>query len=161
MKRVRIEVVRGRAYCSTDGFQVHGDRGTGMMDRDHPLTPRRILFWDDVPAMAGHLLGGHAAAQHLDGRMPDRHGEETWLLDEHLWPAGTVAWESEPHVFGRFRYAVAIEDAAGNRAVEGAPVEEVVVHSEPAPPSELVPQSYDALTGRLTLRFRPSLKLAG
>ena len=93
--------------------------------------------------------------------MPDRHGEETWLLDEHLRPAGVVAWESEPHVFGRFRYAVVTEDAAGNAATEGVVVYEVVINSEPAPPADLRPESFDAQSGRLTLRFEPSGRLTG
>ncbi len=161
MQRVRIEVVRSRPYCSTDGFQVYTDGGTGVMDWSHPATSRRVLLWDDVPPMAGHLLGGHVAAQHLDGRMPDRHGDQTWLLDEHLLPAGTVGWESEPRVFGRFRFAVVTEDAAGNSAIEGVQVYEQVVNSEPAPAADLCPQAYDQPTGRLTLGFTPSRRLVG
>lgn len=161
MQRVRIEVVRSQSYCLTDGFQVYTDGGTGVMDWVHPATPRRVLLWDDLPPMAGYLLGGHMAGQHLDGRMPDRHGEQTWLLDEHLLPAGTVAWESGPHVFGRFKFAVVMEDAAGNAATEGVRVYEQVINSEPAPPADLRPEAYDPVTGRMTLRFTPSGRLAG
>ncbi len=161
MQRVRIEVVRSGAYKSTDGFHVYTDHGKGLIDWVHPATARRVLFWEDVPPFAGHLLAGHVAGQHLDGRMPDRHGEETWLLDEHLRPAGVVVWESEPHVFGRFRYVVVTEDSAGNAATVGVNVHEVVVNSEPAPPADLRPESLEALSGRLTFRFEPSVRLVG
>jgi hypothetical protein len=161
MQRVRIEVVRSGAYRSTDGFQVYTDNGKGPIDWEHPATPRRVPFWEDVPPLAGHLLGGHVAGQHLDGRMPDRHGEETWLLDEHLRPAGVVAWESEPHVFGRFQYAVVTEDSAGNAATTGVAIHQVVINSEPAAPAELRPESFDPLVGRMTFRFEPSTRLAG
>lgn len=161
MQRVRIEVVRSSRWKSADGFQVYGDGGSGVVDWTRPLTARRMRFWEDLPAMADHLLAGHVRGQHVDGVMPDRHGDETWLLDEHLKPAGVVAWESRPVVFGRFRFAVVTEDAAGNASTGGVVVHEVVVNSEPAPAGRLRPESFDPATGRLTLRFEPSLRLTG
>jgi len=161
MQRVRIEVVRSRRYGPTDGYQVYTDRGTGVVDWDHPATARRVLLWEDVPAVAGHLLGGHARGPHLCGVEPDGHCEGTWLLDEHLRPAVAVRWESEVHVFGRFKYVVAMEDAAGNAAIEEAVVHETIINSEPVPAMGLRGESYDQATGRLALRFTPSWKLVG
>ncbi len=57
--------------------------------------------------------------------------------------------------------AVVTEDAAGNASTGGVVVHEVVVNSEPAPAGRLRPESFDPATGRLTLRFEPSLRLTG
>ncbi len=161
MHAIRIQVVRSRAYCSEDGWHVYGDGGAGSMDWDHPVTSRRQLFWDDVPPVARHLLGGHLMAQHLDGVDPDGLFEGIHLLDEHLYPAMGVAWETEPFVFGRFQHAVVSEDAAGNAETSGVHVYEQVINSDPPPARGLCPQSYDSQTDRLTLIFVPSDRLIG
>lgn len=161
MQAIRIGVVRSRSFCSTDGFQVYGDGGTGQMDWVHPVTPRRQLLWDDAPPLVGHLQGGHVMALHLDNVSPDGHLEGTHLLDEHFSPAATVVYETDPFVFGRFRHAVVIEDAVGNAVTEGATVHETVINSEPVPASDLLPVAHDPGTDRLTFSLSPSDRLTG
>jgi hypothetical protein len=161
MQTIRIGVVRGRAYHSSDGFHVYGDRGTGVMDWVHPVTPRRELFWPDAAAMAGHLLAGHVMGPHLDSVRPDGHLEGVHLLDECLMPAAAILYESDPLVFGRFRHAVVTEDAIGNATQAGVTIHETVINSEPAAARDLKPVSYDAGSHRLTLAFSPSERLVG
>jgi hypothetical protein len=161
MQTIHISVVRGRRYRSTDGFQVYTDRGTGAIDWAHPATPRRMLFWEDAAPAAGHQLGGFLAAAHLDGIRPDGHLEGTHLLDERGYPGGTVTYETDPVVFGRFLHAIVTEDAAGNAQTEGIVVHETVANSDPPPASGFRPVDHDPLTGRLTFVFSPSPRLVG
>ena len=140
---------------------VFGDAGTGTIDWDRPLTSRKVMFWADTPAVAGHLAGGHMAGPYLDGIVPDRHLEGTFLLDAHLQPAASSHWHSDPLVFGRFQMAVVTEDAVGNRRIEDATFCEQVVHSEPPPARALAPASFDAPSGCLTLSFEGAERLVG
>lgn len=161
MQVIRIGVLRSGRYRSGDGFQVYGDAGTGQVDWEHPVTPRRELLWPDVPVMVGHTSGGHLMGMHLDHVVPDGHLAGTHLLDEHLYPAGLVAFEAGPFVFGRFRHAVLMEDGLGNAELGGVTVHETVINSEPMAASELRPIGYEARTGGLTFAFWPSDRLIG
>ena len=161
MQAIRFGVVRGRRYRSTDGFHIYGDGGTGQMDWMHPVTPRRILLWDDAPAIAGHLLGGHVMGRHLDGVKVDGHLEGTHLLDENMFPATAVCYEMDPFVFGRFRHAVVMEDELGNATKTGLTVYETVINSYPAPADDFQPVLYDSQLDRLTFSFRSSERLTG
>lgn len=161
MQAIRIQVVRSRAYCSEDGWHVYGDGCTGSMDWENPVTSRRQLFWDDVPPVARHLLGGHVMAHHLDCVRPDGLFEGLHLLDEHLYPAMSVAWETGLFVFGRFKHAVVTKDAAGNAEMSGVHVYEQVINSDPPPARGLCPQSHDSQTDCMTLSFVQSDRLTG
>jgi hypothetical protein len=160
MQTITIGVVRNRPFRSTDGFHICGDGGSGQMDWDHPVTPRRLLLWPDAPIIPGHLLGGHGMSLHLDGVRPDGFLEGAHLLDTHMRPAAAVVYEAGPFVFGRFRHAVVMEDAVGNAAA-GAAVHETVINSDPPPATDLVPMAYDTQTGRLTFSFSGSDRLTG
>lgn len=161
MEWIRIGVVRSARFRSGDGFVVYGDRGSGVVDEAHPLTPRRISLWDDAPRMAGHLADGHLANAHLDAVRSDGHLEGTHLADAHLRPAAMVTFETGPWVFGRFRHQVVIEDEAGNTNMPSADTHETVVNSDPPPVEDLRPVSFEAQTGRLTFQFTPSDQLTG
>ncbi len=161
MQRVRLVVLRSGRFAPDEGFHVYGDGGTGIMDWAHPVTPRRILFWDDLVPQAGHLLGGHMTGRHVGGVPRDGHLEGTHLYDGHLEPALAIFFETEPHVFGRFRHAVVTEDAAGNAQTAGATVYERVIHAEPLPARDLRPTAFDEGSGRLTFAFTPSDRLIG
>ncbi len=161
MQSIRIGVVRERRFCSTDGFHVYGDSGSGVMDWVHPVTPRRELFWPDAAVVAGHLLAGHVMGPHLDSVRPDGHLEGVHLLDECLMPAAAIFCETDPLVFGRFRHAVVTEDAIGNATQAGVTIRERVINSEPAAARDLKPVSYDAGSHRLTFSFVPSERLVG
>jgi hypothetical protein len=154
-------VVRGRAFCSSDGFEIFGDGGTGKMDWDHPVTARRVLLWPETCPMAGHLLDGHVAARHMDAFQPDGHLEGTHLLDAYLYPAATIDDEVGPCVLGRFRFAIVMQDVAGNRETDGVTINEVVVNSEPEPARRLRPTARDAGSDRMTFAFEPSNRLVG
>lgn len=159
MQAIQIQVVPSRSFCSGDGFQVYGDGGTGQMDWSYALTSRRRLFWPDASAAAGHLLGGHAMGPHLDGIRPDGHVQGMHLLDEHLFPAASIIYETDPLVFGRFRHAVVTEDAAGNATTTGVTVHETVINSAPPPAFDFRPAAWDQGDGRLTFSFSPSDRL--
>lgn len=161
MQWVRIQVVRGRAYRSSDGWQVYGGAADGDIDWVHPLTGRRMPFWPDAMGMVGHLLGGHALGPHLDSVRPDGHLEGTHLLDEHLSPAAAMGFDAGPFVFGRFRFAVATEDAAGNVVTDGVVVHSCVINSLPPPALDLRPTEQDEVTGRMSFSFTPSERLIG
>ena len=161
MDRIVISVVRGRSFRSVDGFQVYGDSGRGTIDYEHPMTSRRLLLWDDMPVVAGHVLDGHLMAVHLDGVVADGHLEGTHLLDEHAYPAATAVFETGPHVFGRFRHAVVTEDAIGNATTDGVTVHETVVNSDPPPANDFIPSGHDGAADRLTFAFTPSDRLIG
>jgi len=161
MQTIRIGVLRGRSFRSTDGFHVYGDGGRGQMDWVHPLTSRRELFWPDASPTAGHLLGGHVMGPHLDGVRPDGHLEGLHLRDRHLLPAAAVYYETDPLVFGRFGHAVVTQDAVGNSTTAGVTVYETVINSGPPPPGAFRPALYEGATDRLTLSFSPSERLTG
>ena len=161
METIRIGVVPSRSYRSTDGFQVYDDGGTGQMDWVHPVTPRRQLLWDDAPRVAGHLLGGHVMGLHLGNVCSDGHVKGTHLLDEHLFPAATVVYETGPFVFGRFRHAVVTEDAVGNATTQDVTVHETVINAEPVPARDLSPTAHDPAEDRLTFSFSASERLTG
>jgi hypothetical protein len=131
------------------------------MDFSHPLTPRRVRLWDDVPPPAGHVQAGHVMGLHLDSVIPDGHTEGTHLLDEHLRPAAPIVFETMAFVFGRFRHAVVMEDAAGNWTSAGVAIQETVINSEPVSADEFAPTGHDGQTGRLTFTFRSSYRLTG
>jgi hypothetical protein len=109
----------------------------------------------------GHLLAGHLMGAHLDSIRPDGHLEGTHLQDEHLFPAVPTVFESDPLVFGRFRFGVVIEDAVGNATVEGVEVREHVVNSYPPAAHDLLPTEHDAESDRLSFSFTASEKLIG
>jgi hypothetical protein len=161
VQAIRIGVVRSRSYGSPDGFHVYGDGGSGQMDWDHPVTPRRQLLWGDVPGVVGHVEVGHLTGLHLDNVLPDGHAEGTHLLDEHLLPAAAVEHETEPFVFGRFRHAVVMEDAAGNATLDGVTAHETVVNSEPAPARGFRPKYHEVVPDRFTFSFSRSDRLTG
>lgn len=161
MQSVRIGIVRGRAFRSSDGFEIYGDGGTGKMDLDHPVSTRRVLLWPEACPMAGHLLDGHVVARHLDAIRPDGHLEGTHLLDACLYPAAVIGEEVGPYVFGRFRFAVVTQDAAGNRETNEVAINEVVVNCESAPARRLRPTAYEAGSGRMMFAFEPSERLVG
>lgn len=131
------------------------------MDWSHPLTSRLMMFWEDAAIVPGHLLGGHVRSEHLDSVRRDGHLTGTHLLDNQGYPAGTTVFESAPHVFGRFRYAVVTEDVYGNRQTSGVQIDEFVINDDPPAASELRPMDRDVQTGQFTFSFRPSAKLVG
>ena len=161
MQAIRIGVVRGRQFHSSDGFQVYGDRGSGTIDWVHPVSPRRQLLWEDAAVSGQHLRNGHCVGPHLDGVRPDGHLEGTHLLDACLWPAAAIVFETDAFVFGRFSHGVVTEDGLGNANLVGVTVHQTVVNSAPEPAFDLRPSSYDMGTGRLTLTFVPSDRLVG
>jgi len=161
MQAIRIGVVRGGKYHSTDGFHIYGDGGRGRMDWEHPVTPRRILLWEEVAGAADHLWGGHLMARHLDSLRMDGHLEGTHVLDEHLRPAATVFYETDPFVFGRFGHAVVMEDIAGNAVKDQVAEYETVINSEPASPGDFLPASYSAEYNRMNFSYTPSERLTG
>lgn len=161
MESIRIGVVRSRRYRAGDGFHIYADGGNGTMDWDHPITPRKVMLREDAPLPAGQHLGGHIMGPHLGGIRPDGHLEGTFLLDERGYPAAVVAYETEPMVFGRFRYAVAMEDAVGNALIDGLAIHEAVVNSAPPAAGPLHPAAYDAQTHQLAFSFTPSPHLIG
>ncbi|UCD28527.1 MAG: hypothetical protein JSV03_15835 [Planctomycetota bacterium] len=161
MQAIKLGVVRNRNYRSADGFHIYTDGGSGQMDWMHPATPRRILFWEDAPLMAGHLLAGHVMAQHLDSVWIDGHLEGTHLLDEFLLPATTIFYETDLFVFGRFRHAVVTEDSLGNATTDGVVVCQTVINSEPGQANDFLPISYDSQNDRLTFSFTLSERLTG
>ena len=161
MQSIRMGVVRGRAFCSSDGFELYGDGGMGQMDWDHPVSARRVLLWPEACPMAGHLLEGHGVARHLDAFRPDGHLEGTHLLDACSYPATTIHCEVGSYVFGRFGFAVVTEDAAGNCDTNGVVIHEVVLNSEPEPARRLRPTAHDAGSDCMTLAFEPSDRLVG
>ncbi len=161
MQCVRIQVVRGRAYRSTDGWQVCGGAGGDGIDWDHPLTSRRMPFWPDAMGMVGHLLGGHGLGPHLDSVRPDGHLEGTYLLDEQLYPAAAMEFDAGPYVFGRFHFAVVTEDGAGNVVTDGVVIHSCVVNSAPSPAFDLRPVAQEQATGRMSFSFTPSERLIG
>jgi len=161
MQAISVKVVRSRQYCSTDGFHIYGDAGTGNIDWQYPVTPRRILLWDDAPPVAGHLLDGHLMAIHLDSFWIDGHLQGTHLLDEHMLPAAVVVYETDPFVFGRFQHAVVMADAVENANKSGIIAYETVINSEPASASEFLPASYDSRQDRMDFSFSPSERLTG
>lgn len=156
MQRVRIGVVRG-GYGSGDAFQVYAVSAGGEIDWEHPITPRRQLFWPEAEPFAAHLRGGHLARWHLDSVSSDGHLQGTHLLDAAMRPAATVSYEAGPHVFARLRYVVAPEDAAGNRG-EAIPLE-IAVSGEPAAAVGLLPVGFEG--GQLRFTFTPSARLTG
>lgn len=161
MERVRISVPRGRRSRSGDGFQIYSDHGTGSMDWSRPVNSRRLLLWQHALPFTGHALGGHALTPHLDTIEPDGHLEGTHLFDARGYPAAAIEEELEPVVFARLRYAIVMEDDAGNADIASAILREVVVNSFPPAPTELRIRSHDAETGRLELSFKPSSRLTG
>jgi len=161
MQHIRFTVVRDGRFRSVDGLNIHSDGGTGVMDWAHPVTPRRLLFWEDAGPMPPHLLAGHLMARHLDSVRFEGHLTGTHLLDCQGHPAGTTVFEVGPFVFGRFRHAVVTEDELGNRRLDGVIVRESVINSDPPPPSHFRAEEFDPATGILAFSFTPSEKLVG
>jgi hypothetical protein len=161
MQKIRIQVVRSRRYRATDAFHVCWDHGTGVMDWAHPETGRRIMFWEDAPVAAGHLVGGFMMGPHLDGSRPDGHLEGTHLLDAQAFPAASIAYDSEPLIFGRFRYAVVTQDAAGNTLTDGVMVHEAVINSDPPPPGDFHVAAYRGDIHQLEFSLPASPGLVG
>jgi hypothetical protein len=161
MQSIRIGVVRSRKYRAADAFQVYSDRATGTMDWEHPVTARRVMFWEDAPSGARQHLGAHLMGVWLDGVWPDGHMEGTHLLDERGFPAATIAYDSDPLVFGRFRHAVVTQDAAGNALTEGVAVHESVINSAPPPAGDLRVLGVVYETHRVEFSFTASPRLIG
>lgn len=161
MQCIQISVVRDSRFRSVDGFHIFGDRGTGTIDWAHPITPRRVLFWEDALPMLPHLLGGHVMGHHLDSIFREGHLAGTHLLDGHQQPAGVSVFETESLVYGRFRFVVLPMDELGNQRFWEATTHECVVNSYPPPASNFVAETYDQDTGVLTFSFTPSEKLVG
>ena len=159
MQTIHIAVVRSRKYRATDGFEVYSDRGAGTMDWVHAETPRRLMFWEDAPAGAGHLLGGQLMNPQFDGVRPDGHLEGTHLLDEQGYPGATLTYDSEPLVFGRFQHAVVTRDAAGNALTEGIVIYETMINSAPPQASDLRVAAYDYDLQRFEFSFKASPRL--
>ncbi len=161
MQYIQISVVRDARFRSVDGFHIYGDGGSGVMDWVHPVTARRLLFWDDALQIAAHLLGGYLMGFHLDSIRKEGHLSGTHLLDRHELPAGTTRVALGPFVFGRFRHAVVTEDELGNRKQAGVVVHETLVNSAPSAAGHLKAAGFDKQTGVLTLSFTPSERLIG
>lgn len=161
MQKIRIAVVRDSQFRSGDGFEVFGDAGGGEVDWVHPVTPRRMLFWDGALAMVPHVLAGHLMGFHLDSMPRDGHLYGTHLMDRQMLPAGTVVFEGGPFVFGRFQHVVVTQDEVGNCGYEGVTVYSKVVNSYPPSARDLRVESYDYPTGVATFSFKPSERLVG
>lgn len=161
MQMIRFTVTPDSRYRSIDGFQVYGDGGTGVMDWEHPITPRRLAFWNDAVSASLHLAGGHLVGAALDSVRIEGHLAGTHLLDTHEVPTGEIAFETGPFVYGRFRHAVVTEDELGNATRDGVVVYETVVNSDPPGASDLKAVAHERATGVLTLSFQPSERLVG
>lgn len=160
MERICIQVVPSRRIGAGAGFVVYGGGADGAVDWSRPITTRRQLFRRHAVEGGGHLSGGHMATWHVDVGSLEGHLEGTHLLDEQGYPAGAAVFETRPHVFGRFGFALVSVDAAGNVAgAEG--MSQKVVNSWPAAGRELEVVSHEAESGRLRFRFVPSWMLRG
>jgi hypothetical protein len=161
MKRIQFAVVRDARFRSVDGFHICGDGGTGTIDWAHPITPRRLLFWEDALPMQPHLLAGHLAGHHLDSIFRKGHLSGTHLLDRHGQPAGTTVFEAGPFVFGRFKHVIWTQDELGNQRYLETVVHETVINSYPSPVSNFKAEDCDGQTGTVRFSFTPSDKLVG
>lgn len=161
MQRIQFAVVRDARFRPVDGFHIYGDSGTGSIDWQHPLTSRRLLFWEDALPMPPHLDGGHLTGHHLDSIVREGHLSGTHLMDQQSQPAGTTVFEVGPFVFGLFKHAVVPVDEVGNLRAAEAVVYETAVNSDPPPASDFKAIGVDEVTGGLRFSFRPSEKLVG
>lgn len=161
MQSIELAVVRDSRFRSVDGFQIYGDSGTGVMDWIHPVTPRRLLFWEDALPFAPHLECGHLAGHHVDSIMREGHLSGTHLMDRQGEPAGTTRFVAGPFVFGRFRHAVVPVDDIGNERSGEAVIQEATVNSDPPAASRFRAERWDGATGRLMFSFRGSERLLG
>lgn len=161
MQILELNVMPARRYVSQDGFQVYADHGTGVMDWSHAVSGRRLPFWEDASPAANHLEGAQGVSPHLDAVRWPGHALTLHLVHEHLYPTSPVTWHSRPLVFGRFRYAVVAEDAAGNARTEDALIRTFVINSEPTGPTDLRPAAFSFDTGRHTFGFTGSDQLVG
>ena len=156
MESVVIKVPRRRSIHGGDAFDVFGDRGSGTLDTDVPLTDRPIPFWGGLPTACGHLCDGHLSGLHLDQLMPDGHLAGRHLSAEHLWPAAEVSFATRPLYFGAFQFAVGMVDANRNRSTVTFPVVTRVLNSSPRPASSLKQAGFDAIERRMSFTFSPS-----
>ena len=154
MQRVQVRVDRLRRYDSDVRFEVFGDLGTGVIDFDHPLTPRPVALWPEGAPRRGHVRDGHLTVRHLDSVSPDGHLESTHVDSEHLYPALASLYETPPYVFGRFQHSVKMSDAAGN--VSAASTAAITVNSAPTVPECVTRLAYDIGQDKLTFSFEPS-----
>ncbi len=161
MQKIRIMVVRDSRYRSGDGFEVFGDSGSGVVDWIHPLTSRRLLFWEGALTMMPHLLAGHLRCFHLESIPRDGHLHGTHLMDQQVLPAGSIVFEDGPFVFGRFQHAVVTQDEVGNHEFDGVAIYSNVVNSDPSPARGFRVANYDKNNGMVTFSFQPSERLVG
>ncbi|HOA73996.1 MAG TPA: hypothetical protein PL151_07730 [Phycisphaerae bacterium] len=161
MQMIQFAVVREARFRSVDGFHVCGDHGKGTIDWAHPLTPRRLLFWDDALPMQPHLQAGHLMGHHLDSIFREGHLAGTHLLDRHGEPAGVIIFEAGPYVFGRFKHVVWTQDELGNQTYLETDVHETLINSYPPAASNFRVEHFDEQTGVMTFSFKPSQKLVG
>lgn len=154
MQRVRVKVLRSRAFNSDASFEVFGDLGTGTIDFDHPMTPRPVALWPEASPRRGHLLDSHLNLRHVDGVDPDGHLEAEHLNSDHQQPAMAAIYDTPSYVFGRFQHAVVMQDGAGN--VSAPSVAAVTVNSAPIVPQCVKRDSYNDTTDQITFSFEPS-----
>ena len=160
MRSVRIILSRTSEYVAGDAYEVFGDRGIGVIDTEHPLTPQPVPLWEDIPFSEGHLCDGHLSGVHLGGGDWAGHLEGAHLCEGHLEPKRTLVWESDPYVFGRFQHLLSMMDAVGNRSSGSTTTFAHTINSFPKPPLTFEKTKYENETDQVVFAFVPQRPLA-
>lgn len=155
MKRLQFNVPRLRSYSADAAFELYGDLGSGTIDYEHPLPPGRVRLWPAAALLRGHLLDAHLGAAHLDAAVRDGHLHDIHLWGGHLEPVLAVAVASPRYVFGRFRHAIRMFDAAGNGSAIGATEFAHTINESPPIAATLRRVGWDDVDGRVLFYFEP------
>ena len=153
MKIVTIQFVVPLGYMPGDYAMLHGNSGSGSIDWNTPVTPRRYELYPRGTGLYGfgrapfgrHRFGrSHASGTPGFGRLP---------FGRHPFGHGTTVIEASELLTecGTYNYGFACYDEIGN-VHSGTPDEVTLeVHTEPEQPPGLVKNSYNKQTDVLIL----------
>lgn len=156
---IKLRIPYPETADAGDALQVYTDFGSGTVDTTKPLLASPLPLFPGKIKRSDGFGTGIMGLHRLDGRLPPMKHTSFGQTTFGVTPMGQVP----PYVdvvvylspaFGKFKFAVEIVDAEGNKQIAAMPViERMVAATDPPPLESFAYGSYDGMADTFTFNF--------
>jgi len=155
MGRVRLCWPRSQNLPVGATGKIYSNNGAGDIDIDEPLTETAIRLWPCWQDKGGFGMSRFGRSDlGYDGSAATGFGRGSFGNGEFGFDADMVCWTSGALEKGRYKFAVKVTDAYGNKDEGENETEFVTVVPEPVPCEQVDVASFDKETNELILSIK-------
>jgi len=151
--RVRLCLLRGQNLPIGVTAQIYFDNGTGQIDYEKALNKSPIRVWPAWQDKAGFAMSRFGISDFgYDSAAAVGFGVGSFGRGQFGLDADTFEWTSSPMPAGVYKFAVKINDQAGNES-RGSETGQITVTPAAKPAERVSISSFDKQTNQLVLKI--------